>query len=142
MLFRKEEKSQETFWQEYEEQTGEKVLERGLGKYISGWDEFDENRVKDIWGLVITTSGGFRFHHFPQYNWLDSFSAAARKGEKKERTLFVPHEKIIAVELKKETKWWKKLISPPPQLVIIYADGSGQEKKMIFEAEFTSSPGN
>ena len=137
MFFKKENKSSDTFWQEYEEKTGEKVLARGLGKYITGWDEFDEKKWGGIWGLVIKTSGGFRFHHFPQNSWIDVLSRRFSDTEQvKEKTIFIQKEKIISIQVIKETKWWKRVFSPlPPQLVVQYSDGS--EKKMLFEAEFS-----
>jgi len=137
MLFKKEEKSSNDFWQEYEEKTGEKVLARGMGKYSSGWNEFDEKKWKDIWGLVITTSGGFRFHHFPQNSWFDSLTRFADKGQPKEKTIFIPQEKIISSELIVETKWWKKIFSSSsPRFVVKYVDDSGQERLLIFESSF------
>ena len=142
MFLRKEDKSKDTFWQEYEEKTGEKVLERGLGKYVSGWDEFDENRLTGIWGLVITTSGGFRFHHFPQHSWIEAMTRFAEREQKKEKTIFIPQEKVISSELIKETRWWKKLISPPPQLVVKYLDTMQRERRLIFEAEYTTAGGD
>jgi len=135
-MFFKKEKKTETFWQDFEEETGEKVLSRGLGKYITGWDEFDEKKWNGIWGLIITTSGGFRFHHFPQMSWMDAFTSFAAVKQPKERTIFIPQEKITSLDLVKETKWWKKILSPtPPQLVIRYLDEAGSERRLLFEAE-------
>jgi len=142
MLLRKQEKSSECFWREYEEKTGEKVLERSLGKYVCGWDEFDQKKWNGIWGLIITTSGGFRFHHFPQNSWIDALTRFAEKEQVKEKTIFIPKEKIISSEIIKETKWWKKIISNPvPQLVIHYTDEpspgiDGTEKRLLFETEY------
>ena len=137
LLNNKQEKSPDVFWQEFEEKTGEKVLARGLGKYISGWREFDENKCKGLWGLLITTSGGFRFHHFPQNSWLGAFSRFADREQPKEKTIFIPKEKIISTEVIKETKWWKKLLNPmPPHLVIRYTDETAQKYRLIFEAEY------
>jgi hypothetical protein len=149
MLFKKDEKSPETFWREYEEKTGEKVLSRGLGKYVSGWDEFDKKRRNGLWGLVINTSGGFRFHHFQQNNIFSALIlfAANEKEPPTEKTIFLPREKIISQTYIKEEKWWKRLFfRSPPLLVIIYRDESSDEssdesgmkdKKLIFEAEYT-----
>jgi len=148
MFSKKEEKSPETFWREYEEKTGEKVLARGLGKYISGWDEFDKKEWSGIWGLIINTSGGFRFHHFPQNSIFDLLTqfAANNKNPPKEKTIFIPKEKIISQKTVKEEKWYKRLFSrSAPQLVINYRDESQdesqgesgvKEKKLIFEAEY------
>jgi len=150
MFFKKDEISPETFWREYEEKTGEKVLARGLGKYISGWEEFDKKQYNGIWGLVISTSGGFRFHHFPQYTLpipgiapiLATFAASAN-DKPMEKTIFIPNEKIILQKIIKEEKWYKRLFSrSAPQLVINYRDetpddSGGKDKKLIFEAEYT-----
>jgi len=90
MFFKKDEISPETFWREYEEKTGEKVLARGLGKYICGWEEFDKKQWNGLWGLIINTSGGFRFHHFPQNSIFDALTqfAAKRDEPPKEKTIF------------------------------------------------------
>jgi hypothetical protein len=138
MLFKKDEISPDAFWREYEEKTGEKVLARGLGKYVSGWDEFDKNRWNGLWGLIINTTGGFKFHHFPQKSIFDALfqSAAGEKELPKEKTIFLPREKIISQTFIKEDKWWKRLFSDStPRLVINYRDE--KDKKLIFEAEFT-----
>jgi len=136
MLTKKEEKSAEVFWREYEEKTGEKVIKRGLGKYISGWDEFDDKKRGGIWGLIIETSGGFRFHHFPQNNWIDALTRFAESGQPKEKTIFLPQEKIISTQSIKETKWWKKLLTnAAPLLVIKYSDDAESEKQLLFEVQ-------
>ena len=134
LLTKKTDKSTEEFWREYEEKTGEKVLTRTLGKYVSGWDEFDEKKLSGIWGLIITTSGGFRFHNFPRNSWIDAFTQYSAKEPPKERTIFIPQEKIVTSEIIIEKKWWKKIFtSSPPYLVIIYLDDAGNKKKLIFE---------
>ena len=124
--------SPEDFWREFEEQTGEKVLARGLGQYVSGWQEFDSRRGKPLWGLVIATSGGFRFHHFPQAGGLlGTFMSGGNVP--KEKTFFVPGERIKSAVLHRETKWYKKLLSPDsPFLRIAYTDESGAEKELRF----------
>jgi len=146
MLFKKSEKSPETFWREFSEKTGETILERGLGKYIRGWDEFDAKKWNGLWGLIINTSGGFRFHHFPQNSFFDNLIGLAvnEKEPPKEKTLFLPREKIISQKIIKEDKWWKRLIfNPAPRLIINYADESSEKpadesvKKLVFEAEYT-----
>ena len=138
MLFGKNEKPPDAFWREFEEKTGEKVLSRCLGKYVSGWEEFDEMKLGGIWGLLITTSGGFRFHHFPQNSWIDAFTRFVQKETVKEKTLFIPKEKIASSQLIKEAKWWKRIFnSTVPHFVIRYTDEAGSEKRLLFEAEYT-----
>jgi hypothetical protein len=111
MLLKKDDKTADEFWREYEEKTGEKILTHGLGKYVSGWDEFDRKKWKGIWGLLITTSGGFRFHHFPQNSWIEALSRFPEKEQIKDKTIFIPGEKIVFSELIQEHKWWKKIFS-------------------------------
>lgn len=137
MFTRKKEQSTDSFWREYEEKTGEIVLARSLGKYISGWEEFDSRKWNSIWGLIIATSGGFRFHHFPQQSWIDAFTRSSGQDAPKEKTIFIPKDKIISARLIKETKWWKKIFNySPPQLVIQFRDGTGNERQLLLEADF------
>ena len=118
------------FWREYEEKTGEKVLARSLGQLISGWKEFED--TTGLWGLLIATTGGFRFHHFPQQSWLTAFS---QREPPKEKTIFIPKEKIISAQLVSESKWWKKFLgSPSPRLLIHYQDEEGSDRQLILEA--------
>jgi hypothetical protein len=141
MFLRKEEKSSDDYWREYEEKTGERVLARGLGKYVSGWDEFDRNKWVGLWGLIFTTSGGFRFHHFLQNSWIDAIASSFMRNEQpKEKSIFIPKDKVLFTEFIVEEKWWKKILSPSaPRLVVKYMDDTGIEKKLIFEAEYKIS---
>ena len=136
MFEKKQEKSADDFWREYEESTGEKVLARTMGQYLSGCEEFDETGGAPLWGLAIVTSGGFRFHHFPQQSWLDTvFRSGA--GAPREKTLFIPKERIISAVLPKETRWWKKLLgSAQPVLKIRYTSGNSAEKELCVQTEF------
>ena len=133
-------KSPEDFWAEYEQKTGEKVIARSLGQYVSGWEEFGNPPGDPMWGLIIATSGGFRFHHFPQTNW---FTALARIGSlddsPKEKTIFIPSDRIVSAVLHRETKWYKKIFSADvPRLVIRYRDEAGGEKELLLQADFKS----
>ena len=126
------------FWREYEEKTGEKVIARGMGQYVSGWDEFGGCGKDPLWGLIIATSGGFRFHHFPQTSWLIALIGSGGEAQK-EKTIFIPREKIITASLSKETKWYMKILSPGvPRLLIRYLDETGTEKELLFHAEYKS----
>jgi hypothetical protein len=135
---RRNNKNPDDFWREYEEKTGEKVIARSLGQYVSGWDEFDGLGRNPVWGLIIATSGGFRFHHFPQVSWLNAIVGSG--GElPKEKTIFIPREKIVSARLSKETKWYRKIVSPGiPRLLIRYLDKTGTEKDLLFYAEYKS----
>ncbi|MDR0876930.1 MAG: hypothetical protein LBN21_02670 [Treponema sp.] len=130
-------KSPDDFWREYEQQIGEKVLARNMGQYLSGWEEFESDKTGPLWGLLIATDGGFRFHHFPQTNWM---SAILRVGSgpasQQERTLFIPIGQIVSAEFIIEKKWWKKIFAPTqPQLVIRYRNVDGAEKELHAETE-------
>ena len=130
-------KSPEEFWTEYEEKTGEKVIARSLGQYISGWEEFDNPPGKPVWGLIIATSGGFRFHHFPQVNWLTALSRLGSVDDPpKEKTIFIPGSRIVSAVLHRETKWYRKIFSPGvPRLEIHYLDESGTEKELLLSVD-------
>ena len=129
----KKQKSPEDFWREYEEKTGEKVIERSLGQYVSGWDAFGSHTAQPLWGLIIVTSGGFRFHHFPQASWLSAFIRGPLDDPPQEKTIFIPHDKIVSAVVRKETAWYRTIFSPvTPRLLISYRDDNGAEKDLVF----------
>ena len=134
MILKKTDKSVDDFWQEYEKQLGEKVIARSLGRYISGWEEFDNDGLTNLWGLIIVTRAGFRFHHFPQHHWMDMFNR--NREAAKEKIFSIPKDKIVSAELIKETNWLKKIFQPPaPHFTVNYLDESENKKKLLLEAD-------
>jgi hypothetical protein len=123
------------FWREYEKTCGEKVLAYTLGQYISGWDEYEF----PFWGLLIATDGGFRVHHFPHESWIQALSRSTMGGEApKEKTIFIPRDRIISAELRMERNWWKKLLfAVSPRLIIRYrkAGPEAAEAELVAETE-------
>lgn len=109
------------FWADYEKRYGEKVLAYVLGKYLSGWPDYSY----PLWGLLIATDGGFRFHHFPHEGWLQALSRVTTGSEPpREKTIFIPRDRILSAELRFEKRWWKKLLAyQPPVLAIRYQTG-------------------
>ena len=133
----KTEKSPEEFWREYEENTGEKILARGLGRYSSGWEEFDNQRLTNLWGLIIAGTGTVRFHHFPEKNWFEALIRPGVHETPKEKIIIIPKEKIISARLIEEPKWWKKIITGPSTgLTINYQDGMGNERTLTLQVDF------
>ena len=143
MMFGKKEKDPDNFWQEYEEKTGEKVLARSLGRYISGWEEFDAKRWNSIWGLIIATSGGFRFHHFPQQSWFVAITNLTGRDAPKEKTFFIRKDRIVSARLLRESRWWKNLLSPTaPHLIVKYRDGMENEQQLLMEIDYIGRNNN
>jgi hypothetical protein len=133
----------EQFWRDYGARYGETVHAYSLGRYISGWAEFQDT----LWGLLIATSGGFRFHHFPHEGWIQALSRISFGGDApREKTLFIPQDRILEAEFRTEKSWWKRLFNPsPPRVVIRYrpdgaaADGGpggeGQDGTLVIETD-------
>jgi hypothetical protein len=125
------------FWREYGEKHGETVLAYALGRLVSGWDEFD----LPLWGLLIATDGGFRFHHFPQESWLGTMARTAVGGDPPgEKTLFIPKERLISLEFRTEKSLLQRIFFPAsPVLTIRYtAEGSteaGGEAELAAETD-------
>jgi hypothetical protein len=121
------------FWRKYEADLGEKALAFCLGQYLSGWAEYDP----PLWGILIATDRGFRFHHFPHEGWLQALSRVTSGGEAPvEKTIFIPREGIISAELRRETSLLKRIfLASRPCLVIRYRDGEGGEEEFVAEAD-------
>jgi hypothetical protein len=121
------------FWKNYEAQLGEKVLAFALGQYLSGWEEFD----LPLWGLLIATDGGFRFHHFPHEGWLTFLTRASSGGDApKEKTIFIPQDRVLSVELYIEKSLLKRIIFPgSPKLILRYVNARGGEGKLTAETD-------
>jgi hypothetical protein len=125
------------FWKEFESTHGEEVLGFSLGLYLRGSAEIENS----IWGLLIATDGGFRFHHFAQESWISALSRLSAGGGgkgPKEVSIFIPKERIISVEYRVETNWLKRIFTASqPLFILTYYDEAG--KKYEFAAETDKS---
>jgi hypothetical protein len=136
MMARQKDQSPEEFWRDYETRLGEKVLARTLGRYLSGWGDFERSGEAPLWGLLILTDRGFRFHHFPQASWLDRFIRFHSGGAAEEKTFFIPREWINSAELRLEKSRWRRIFAPrPPLLALRYRNGEGQERELLAETD-------
>lgn len=121
------------FWRDYSAKLGEEVLRFSLGQYLSGMKDL----TGPLWGLVIVTDAGLRFHHFPHEGWLAALSRSGggSKEAAQEKTFFIPKAEIIAAELLKEKSFLKRLISPSsPRLVVRYRPSAGAAEEQTLVA--------
>jgi hypothetical protein len=121
------------FWSNYEVQCGEKVLSFTLGQYLSGWTEWETS----LWGLLIATDGGFRFHHFPHEGWIQALSRiTSGAAAPTEKTLFIPRDRIVSAELWVEKSLLKRFfVASSPRLVVRYLDTEGGEAVFVAETD-------
>ncbi|MFQ3547937.1 MAG: hypothetical protein SNJ56_06315 [Termitinemataceae bacterium] len=124
------------FWREYEQRYGERVLAHALGCYMNGWEEFSG----PLWGLLIATDGGFRFHHFPQEGWIQLMSRMSGGGAgPTEKTIYIPLSQIVTVQLYIEGSWLRKLFTAaPPRLVLQYLKSDGSCESLFAETDKTA----
>jgi hypothetical protein len=127
------------FWREYEETHGEKVLAFNLGLYLRGCADIEYS----IWGLLIATDAGFRFHHFAQESWISALSRLTAGGggkAPKEKTIFIPKEKIISTEYRVETNWLKRIFTASrPLFILRYYNDEGKQYELAAETDKGSS---
>ncbi|AEF86287.1 hypothetical protein TREPR_1106 [Treponema primitia ZAS-2] len=121
------------FWKEYEAKLGEKVLAFSLGQCISGWADCEP----PLWGLLIATGHGFRFHHFPHEGWIQVIARTSSGGAPPtEKTLFVPRDRILSAELRREQSLLKRIVfARAPRFVLRYLDSDGTEIEFLAEAD-------
>jgi hypothetical protein len=127
----------EEFWEQYGAALGEKVLAYTLGEYLSGWAEYDP----PLWGILIATDRGFRFHHFPHEGWIQSLARHSSGADApKEKTIFIPRDRILQAELRREKSLWKKIFAAPqPRFVLRYLDSAGAEAEFIAQTDLKAS---
>ncbi|MDR0512347.1 MAG: hypothetical protein LBG93_04510 [Treponema sp.] len=131
-MFAKSDDSVDLFWEDFEDETGETVLAKSSGKYLSGWDEYPE----PLWGLIIATSGGFHFQHFPNDGGIFGMFRPSSSGKApKKKTFLIKRETIIAVEVVQEKRLWKRLLFSSFPHIIIRFENNGEEKKVIIEVD-------
>ncbi|MDR1786739.1 MAG: hypothetical protein LBR23_09815 [Spirochaetaceae bacterium] len=132
-MAKKDDRDPAEFWRQYEEEHNERVLAFSLGRYISGWDLYPA----PFWGILIATTGGFRVHHFAQESWLQALSRSAAGGEgPKEKTIFIPKDRITGVEFLKQKGFLRNLLFyRPPRMVVHYRDDSGAEASLVAEGD-------
>jgi hypothetical protein len=123
----------DAFWKQYEAALGEKVLAYSLGQYLTGWAGYGQ----PLWGLLIATDGGFRFHHFPHESWIQALSRMSTGGDgPTEKTIFIPRDRILQVELRRETSLLKRIfVAGQPRFILRYRDNSGAETEFVAEAD-------
>jgi hypothetical protein len=136
-MARKKNMDPDDFWKQYEANVGEKVLSYTLGQYLSGWPEY----TAPLWGLLIATSGGFRFHHFPHESWIMAISRLSSGSEApKEKTIFIPRDRILQADLYIEKSLLKKIfLASSPRLVLRYVDNAGAEAEFVAETDSKAS---
>ncbi|MFP3043360.1 hypothetical protein LQZ19_16220 [Treponema primitia] len=136
-MFGKKTTDPDEFWKKYETALGETVHSYAMGQYLSGWPEYDY----PLWGLLIATSGGFRFHHFPHEGWLQILSRASSGGDPpKEKTIFIPQDRILRAELRIEKSLLKRFIfARGPLFVLRYTDSTDTEAEFVAEADRKAS---
>jgi hypothetical protein len=136
-MARKKDTDPQEFWKDYEAALGEKVLSFSLGQYLSGWAEYDP----PLWGLLIATDRGFRFHHFPHEGWLQALARLSTGGKAPtEKTIFISRERILRAELRRERSLLKRIFfASRPRFIIRYRDGDGAEEEFVAEADSTAT---
>ena len=132
MLFgKKEERSAEDFWRSREEEIGEQVLGKALGRVVR------EDGAVPIWGLIYTTSRAVYFQTFESENWLSMlFSGGKGSGRTKDETIKIPVENILAFGVRPQKGGWFRLLRRPPLVELAWKDPtSGDPAEMLFEME-------
>lgn len=109
------------FWQEFEEDTGERVQAKAVGELC------DEGGERGVWFLLILTNKAFWFKQVPSDNWIASLfkpkALSASSRREKDLTVVIPRGDLVSlVEPGRGTRGW---FSRPifPRLVLSWREG-------------------
>jgi hypothetical protein len=132
MLFgKKEETSADEFWRTREEEIGEAIIGKTLGRVVR------ETSKVPIWGLFYTTSKTLFFQTFESENWLSLiFSGGKGSSRTQNETIEIPAEHITTFEVRPPKKGLMRLVRQPPLVELEWTDpASGEKREMNFEME-------
>ncbi len=132
MLFgNKENTSAEDFWRSKEEELGEPVLGKTLGR-ITG----EKNSVP-IWGLFYTTAKAVYFQTFESQNWLSMIFSGGKAGSRtKNETLEIMEKDIRVFAVRSQKGGLLRFMRQPPQIELIWTNPiTGNTSEMLFDME-------
>jgi hypothetical protein len=111
------------FWQQTEEEIGEKVIDKALARCIQGCS--DKNPTSELWGLFFYSESAFFFKHFTQSNWLLNIIKSNKKKSdgNKEFLLRIPRDTVIEMQFITFRNLWQRMFSNNlPHLYLRYRD--------------------
>jgi hypothetical protein len=113
------EQSVEAFWENFEKETGEKVLMKTMSQ------RFASSKDRGDWGLLVLSPSVLRFRKTPGENWFSSLFRASSPSVpgKSEEDLVIPFSSIAS-------------ISTPPKKFLDFLFGSPFQN---FKVEFTKN---
>ena len=87
------EQSVEAFWENFERETGEKVLEKTMSQC------FASPKDRGDWGLLVLSATSLRFRKTPGENWFASLFKASSPSVsgKNEEDLVIPFSSIVSI---------------------------------------------
>ena len=111
------------FWQQTEEEIGEKVIDKALARCLQGCSE--KNPTAELWGLFFYSESAFFFKHFSQSNWLLNIIKTGKKKSdgNKEFLLRIPRNAVEEVQFIGFSNLWQRMFSNTlPHLYLRYRD--------------------
>jgi len=121
------------FWEDREQEIGEKIRIYTLGEYRQGDLDFTPPKV----GLVYITETTFYFQTFPKSNWFASLIGGFKKKQKEDEpiTLAIPFSLIHTAEHVKPTFMEKLFSAKMPVIRIVYSDVTEKKKQMVLATD-------
>lgn len=119
----------ERFWEEKEQEIGEKIKGKDMSEYISGHPELKEKS----WGLLYYTETTFYFQTFPRRNWLTSLMGGGKTEKTGDTKIFrILWEKVRKIVLPAKKNTFFAFLSPPDHRIFIKYQLNGQEDTLVF----------
>jgi hypothetical protein len=121
------------FWDNLEEEIGEKIEIYTLGEYREGSLGMSTPKV----GLFYLTQTAVYFQTFPKANWFASLIGGFTKKKKEEKgvTVKIPLEQIIEASVRK-LSFLQRVFAPNlPLLELAFAEIGGEKKEMLIASD-------
>ena len=119
----------EKYWEEKEQEIGEKIIGKDMSEYLGGFGELKEK----LWGLLYYSQKAFYFQTFPRRSWFASLLGMGGERNQNDVVNFrIMWLKVKDIYLPARKKSLLSFLSPTDYRVFIKYQIDNKEDTLVF----------
>jgi len=116
------------YWQDKEQEIGEKIIGKDMSEYIGGHPDLTEQ----AWGILFYTKIAFYFKAFPRKNWITSLLGGKEEKIEDNITICILWKNVQEVCLPKNKKSFFSFLFPTDNRIFINYQENNAQHKLVF----------